>query len=179
MSTAYLWGVAVGVIVGVIIVALIFTYNKKKTGSVVGGDFDERQQLMRGKAFQAGFFTMLFFSFLYWVLVTLVLQRPLMEDGLSALICGLVGVGVFGIDCVIHDAFFTVQNKPKNYIILFTATTISQIPAAINNIQAGRVVQNGVLTFSAVPIVCAVLFVSILIAIVCKTQAMRKEDAEE
>ena len=33
MSTSYLWGVAVGVIVGVIIVALIFTYNKKKTGS--------------------------------------------------------------------------------------------------------------------------------------------------
>ena len=55
MSTSYLWGVAVGVIVGVIIVALIFTYNKKKTGSVVGGDFDERQQLLRGKAFQAGF----------------------------------------------------------------------------------------------------------------------------
>lgn len=72
-----------------------------------------------------------------------------------------------------------MQNKPKNYIILFTATTISQIPAAINNIQAGRVIQNGVLTFSVVPIVCAVLFLGILAAIVCKMQAMRKEDAEE
>ena len=179
MSNFYLWGIAVGILIGVLIVALVFAYNKKKTGSVVGGDFDERQQLMRGKAFQAGFFTMLIFSFLYWVLVTLVLRRPLMEDGLSALICALVGIGVFGIDCIIRDAFFTVQNKPKNYIILFTATTISQIPAAINNIQAGRVVHNGVLTFSVVPIVCAVLFVSILIAIVCKMQAMRKEDAEE
>ena len=179
MSNFYLMGIAVGVIVGVIIVALIFTYNKKKTGSVVGGDFDERQQLMRGKAFQVGFFTMLIFSFLYWVLVTLVLQRPLMEDGLSALICGLVGVGVFGIDCVIHDAFFTVQNKPKNYIILFIATTISQIPAAINNLQAGRVVQNGVLTFSVVPIVCAALFLGMLAAIIIKMHAMRKEDAEE
>ena len=162
MSTSYLWGVAVGVIVGVIIVALIFTYNKKKTGSVVGGDFDERQQLLRGKAFQAGFFTMLILSFLYWVLVRLVLQRPLMEDGLSALICVLVGVGVFGFDCILHDAFFTVQNKPKNYIILFIATTICQIPSAINNIQKGRVVENGVLTFGVIPIVCAVLFLGIL-----------------
>ena len=179
MSTSYLWGVAVGVIVGVIIVALIFTYNKKKTGSAVGGDFDERQQLLRGKAFQAGFFTMLILSFLYWVLVRLVLQRPLMQDGLSVLICALVGVGVFGIDCVFHDAFYTVQNKPKNYIILFTATTISQIPAAINNLQAGRVIQNGVLTFSVVPIVCAALFLGMLAAIIIKIQAMRKEDAEE
>ena len=179
MSTSYLWGVAVGVIVGVIIVALIFTYNKKKTGTVVGGDFDERQQLLRGKAFQAGFFTMLILSFLYWVLVRLVLQRPLMEDGLSALICVLVGVGVFGFDCILHDAFFTVQNKPKNYIILFTATTISQIPAAINNLRDGTVIQNGVLTFLAVPIVCGVLFLSILTAIICKVLAMRKEDAEE
>ena len=179
MSTSYLWGVAVGVIVGVIIVALIFTYNKKKTGSVVSGDFDERQKLLRGKAFQASFFAMLIFSFLYWVLVTLVLRRPLMEDGLSALICALVGVGVFGIDCIIRDAFFTVQNKPKNYIILFTATTISQIPAAINNLRDGTVIQNGVLTFLAVPIVCGVLFLSILTAIICKVLAMRKEDAEE
>ena len=179
MSNFYLWGIAVGILIGVIIVALVFAYNKKKTGSVVGGDFDERQQLMRGKAFQAGFFTMLIFSFLYWVLVTLVLHRPLMEDGLSALICGLVGVGVFGIDCVIHDAFFTVQNKPKNYIILFTATTICQIPSAINNIREGRVVEDGVLTFGVIPIVCAVLFLGILTAIVCKMLAMRKEDAEE
>ena len=179
MSTSYLWGVAVGVIVGVIIVALIFTYNKKKPGTMVGGDFDERQQLLRGKAFQAGFFTMLILSFLYWVLVRLVLQRPLMEDGLSALICVLVGVGVFGFDCILHDAFFTVQNKPKNYIILFTATTISQIPAAINNLRDGTVIQNGVLTFLAVPIVCGVLFLSILTAIICKVLAMRKEDAEE
>ena len=179
MSTSYLWGVAVGVIVGVIIVALIFTYNKKKTGSAVGGDFDERQQLLRGKAFQAGFFTMLILSFLYWVLVRLVLQRPLMEDGLSALICVLVGVGVFGFDCILHDAFFTVQNKPKNYIILFICTTLCQIPSAINNIREGRVVENGVLTFGVIPIVCAVLFLGILTAIVCKMLAMRKEDAEE
>ena len=179
MSNFYLWGIAVGILIGVIIVVLVFAYNKKKTGSVVGGDFDERQQLMRGKAFQAGFFTMLIFSFLYWVLVTLVLQRPLMEDGLSALICVLVGVGVFGFDCILHDAFFTVQNKPKNYIILFIATTICQIPSAINNIQKGRIVENGVLTFGVIPIVCAVLFLGILTAIVCKMIAMRKEDAEE
>ena len=179
MSTSYLWGVAVGVLVGVIIVAIAFTYNKKKTGSVVGGDFDERQQLLRGKAFQAGFFTMMIFSFLYWVLVRLVLERPLMEDGLSALVSVMVGVGVFGFYCILHDAFFTVQNKPRNYIILFAATTLCQIPAAINNIQNGRVVENGVLTFGVIPIVCAVLFLGILTAIVCKMIAMRKEDAEE
>jgi hypothetical protein len=179
MSNFYLWGIAVGILIGVIIVVLVFAYNKKKTGSVVGGDFDERQQLLRGKAFQAGFFTMLILSFLYWALVRLVLERPLMEDGLSALICALVGVGVFGFYCILHDAFFTVQNKPKNYIILFTATTLCQIPSAINNIQEGRVVENGVLTFGVIPIVCAVLFLGILTAIVCKMLAMRKEDAEE
>ena len=69
MSTSYQWGIAVGVIVGILIVAAIFTYNKKKTGTINGGDFDERQQLLRGKAFQKGFFTMMGFSGLYWVLV--------------------------------------------------------------------------------------------------------------
>ena len=90
-----------------------------------------------------------------------------------------MGDGVFGFDCILHDAFFTVQNKPKNYIILFICTTLCQIPSAINNIREGRVVENGVLTFGVIPIVCAVLFLGILTAIVCKMLAMRKEDAEE
>ena len=39
--------------------------------------------------------------------------------------------------------------------------------------------EDGVLTFGVIPIVCAVLFLAILAAIVCKMIAMRKEDAEE
>ena len=175
MSTSYQWGVLVGVIVGIILVAIIFTYNKKKTGSINGGDFDERQQLLRGKAYQKAFFTMLIVSLLYWLLV-LAMRKPLMEDGLCAVILALLGVGVFGFDCILHDAFFTVKNKPKSYILLFTACTLCQIPSAISNIREGRLVTDGVLSFAVLPIVCAVLFLAILTAIILKQALPEKED---
>ena len=176
MSTAYQWGMVVGILVGVIIVALIFTYNKRKTGTVNGGEYDERQKLLRGKAFQKGFFAMAIFCVLYWALVMLIAQRPLMEDGLSCLLCVFLGIGVFGIDCVVHDAFFTVQNKPKSYIALFTASSLCQVPSAIDNLRDGEVAENGVLTFGVVPIVCFVLFMSVLAAILLKQLAARKEE---
>lgn len=176
MSISYQWGVAVGVIVGILIVAAIFTYNKKKTGTINGGDFDERQQLLRGKAFQKGFFTMMGFSGLYWMLAQLILQRPLMEDGLSGLVCLFAGVAVFGVDCILHDAFFTVKNKPKTYIVLFAACSLAQVPSVILNLQNGSVMENGVLTFSIMPLVAAVTFLSILAAILIQLAVPEKDE---
>ena len=80
MSTTYQWGILVGILVGIVIVAAIFWFNKKTTGTINGGDFDERQQLLRGKAFQKGFLMMLILSGVYWVVVELILQRPLMKQ---------------------------------------------------------------------------------------------------
>ena len=176
MSQSYHWGLLVGLIVGVIIVAVVLMYNKGTYGSATGSDFDERQKLLRGQAFQKAFFAMMGFSVVYWMLAKLILQHPIMEDGLSSMICVLLGVGVFGIDCILHDAYFTVRNKPKTYIILFTAVTICQIPAAVINVSQGTVVENGVLTFSVLPIACAVLFLCILCAILIKQMADRKEE---
>ena len=52
MSTSYLWGITVGVIVGVIIVALIFTYNKKKTGSVAYPQYESRMLVCQNNIHQ-------------------------------------------------------------------------------------------------------------------------------
>ena len=176
MSTTYQWGILVGILVGIVIVAAIFWFNKKTTGTINGGDFDERQQLLRGKAFQKGFLMMLILSGVYWVVVELILQRPLMKDGLSGVVIALLSVGVFGIDCILHDAFFTVKNKPVTYIALFSACTLAQVPSAISNIRSGSVLENGVLTFSVLPIVCAVVFLGILFAIIVKRALPEKEE---
>lgn len=177
MSTSYQWGILVGIIVGILIVAAIFTYNKKKTGTINGGEFDERQQLLRGKAFQKGFFTMMIFSAVYWVLVQLILQRPLMEDGLSGLVCLFAGVAVFGIDCILQDAFFTVRNKPKSYILLFAVCTFCEVPAAIGNIRDGHMLHRGVLTFGILPVLSGATFLAVLLAIVIK-QALPEKDVD-
>ena len=175
-STVYQWGILVGVIVGLVIVAIIFMYNKKTTGTVNGGDFDERQQLLRGKAFQKGFFTMMIFSAAYWALVQLILRRPLMEDGVSGLACLFAGIAVFAMDCILHDAFFTVKNKPKSYIALFAVCTLCQIPAAFANIREGRMVRDGVLSFGVIPVLSGATFLAVLIAIIIQQARPEKDE---
>ena len=80
------------------------------------------------------------------------------------------------MDCILHDAFFTVRNKPKSYIALFAVCSLLQIPSAVLNIRDGSVVENGVLTFNIMPLVCAVTFLSILIAIVIKQAVPEKDE---
>jgi uncharacterized protein YerC len=80
------------------------------------------------------------------------------------------------MDCILHDAFFTVRNKPKSYIILFAVCTLCQIPAVIGNIHDGRMLRDGVLTFGILPVLSGVTFLAVLLAIVIKQAMPEKED---
>ena len=118
------------------------------------------------------------FSALYGLAVVTV-ERPLMADGVSALIAMFVGIAVFAVESIVRDAFFTAKNRPKSYIILYIAVILSQIVNIIGNIREGTLIQDGVLTMNVLPIVCGVVFTIVLAAIIVKTVRQPKEDEDE
>lgn len=168
-------GMLVGIAVAIGIFAVIAAFNKKRGKQ---GEFDERQELVRGKAYQHAFFAVMLFSAMYGLAVV-ILERPLMVDGLSALIAIFVGVVVFAVESIARDAFFTAKNRPKSYIILYIAVIFSQIVNIIGNLKEGHLVENGVLTMRVLPIVCAAVFAVVLAAILVKTAREPKEDDDE
>ena len=173
--SAYNIGMLVGITVALGIFAVIAAINRKRGKP---GEFDERQELIRGKAYQHAFFAVMIFSALYGLAVVTV-ERPLMADGVSALIAMFVGIAVFAVESIVRDAFFTAKNRPKSYIILYIAVIFSQIVNAVGNIREGGLVQNGVLTMNVLPVICAAVFTIILLAIILKTVHQPKEDEDE
>ena len=168
-------GMLVGIAVAIGIFAVIAAIGKKRGRR---GEFDERQELIRGKAYQHAFFAVMLYSALYGLLVVTA-ERPLMEDGLSALVAMFVGVVVFAVESIARDAFFTAKNRPKSYIILYAAVIFSQLVNAVGNIREGGLVQDGVLTMKVLPLVCAAVFAIVLAAIIVKAVQPQKEDDDE
>ena len=173
--SAYNIGILVGIAVAIGIFAVIAAIGKKRGRR---GEFDERQELIRGKAYQHAFFAVMLYSALYGLLVVTA-ERPLMEDGLSALVAMFVGIVVFAVESIARDAFFTAKNRPKSYIILYAAIVLMQIVNIIGNYSEGPFVESGVLTMRVLPIVCAAVFTIVLVAILVKAAQKPKEDEDE
>ncbi len=171
MNSEYNLGVLVGIVVGIIVVAACLWWNKKQNGT--RAEFDERQRLIRGEIFQHAFFAVTAWNLLYWAIGTVV-NHPFMVDGLSGLVGLFVGVAVIGVESILRDAFFSASSRPKSYVFLYIAVLLSQIPSTVINWP--EMVQGGVLTYKAMPLVSAVTFLLILLALVVKLTRREPEE---
>ena len=172
----YALGVMFGILIAVLIVTIISLVKRRKTSGC--DEFDERQQLIRGKAYQHAFIVTLCVAALYGGLVAIT-ERAYMADGVAALLVTFIGIGEFGAESILRDAFYTARNRPKTYILLYLACILSQIAGAVGHIRNNDLVQDGVLTMNVLPLACIVLFSVILICLVVKAAQKPKEDEDE
>ena len=165
----------VAVLVILILIPLIL-YRRDQ--SLKGNrDFDERQELLRGRAYQHAFLTVGGYTALYTMLV-LFSGRQFMEDGVSTMVACFLGLAVFAVECIWRDAFFTADNRPRAYIILIAVNVLLQTAGGVEKLREGLVVQNGLLTMECLQLVCALTFLAVLAALGVKGLASRREERE-
>lgn len=117
-TAAYLIGMAVGIIFVVIGLTII---KRRNGGKGAFCDFDERQELVRGRAFKYGFFTLLLY-FIIAVSLGKIGVRQTYFDSATIIFMGIcLGIMVFTSYAIWHDAYFSMQDKPRGWIILFVA----------------------------------------------------------
>lgn len=95
-----------------LIIAAILIRKRKKDGS---GQFDERQIVGRGKAFQAGFFTLLVLGMLNNVgfyLEFLPGDRFLWDIGVFG-----ISITIFAVTAICNDAYLSMTESPKNFYL--------------------------------------------------------------
>ncbi|MCR5798460.1 MAG: hypothetical protein K6G69_00100 [Lachnospiraceae bacterium] len=129
--SAYLIGVLSGVAVG-----LLILYIKKKMGFCgIKGEYDERQLRARGDAYKKGFLVTLILG-----LVT-VLAGPSMENYISmsnlGMISLLIGLTVFAIDAIMHDALLGFDAQPVRIIVIWLLLGLTNIIGGIRIITDG------------------------------------------
>ncbi len=161
-----------GLFVGLILTAIIVMATKKKFIK----EFDERQNILRGNAFRRAFFTVLAAAALYTSAV-IFLGRPLMEDGVSTMVIACIGTCVFGVDCIVHDAFFTVKEKPWPYMMVSGGVALTNGLNGIDMLREGKLVRNGLVTLQILTLMLAAMFLVLFLAVLIKAYVI-KGDAE-
>ncbi len=125
-SIYYYLGILAGIMVGIVVVA-ITKRNRYGRAKCV---YDERQTAARGKAFKYGFFSLIVYLVLYGIIqdMTGVYWGKGMV-GVSLGIC--ISIVVFAVVSIWNDAYFSLWENPRQYVITFIAAFIVNAMAAI------------------------------------------------
>lgn len=130
----YLLGVVVGVIIALGAFFISMYLHKKKHPNT--GKYDERQIIGRGKAFQAGFFTLIAAGALcnIWDFVS-----PLPGGGFVWNIgVLLLGVTVFAVTAIHYDAYVGMNDSPRRFLAMGVGFIFLMASTGLMNFHNGR-----------------------------------------
>ena len=133
MSTAWLIGFAVGIMMVAIVSTIIAKILRKKCAGK--GEYDERQQIARGKAYTTAYATLLIYLVFWMILRSL--EVPFFTQGLSVALGMLLSIAVFVGYSIFHDAYFKASESPKTWIVIICACGLLNLIIGIGRLLRG------------------------------------------
>ena len=169
----------IGVIAGIITVAIVFKIAYKLTGKSYfnSENYDERQELVRGKAYRYAFFTGLFLD-LVWMLTTELTSALPVTDSLALFIIMMISIDVYAIYSVVNDAYFGVGTNSKRYTWFLLVVVAINLTGGITTIVNHGIALPLGLTGSA-NLVVAIAFLPIFAAMGLKAMKTGEEESED
>lgn len=142
--------------VSVLVIRILADREKKQFGE----SYDERQELLRGRGYRAGFYTVMAWSVLMNLVVIADAALPFEKDA-GWMLGAFLGYAVFSVYCVWHDAFFVRTDKPDQRSLSFALLGAVWIIKGIRDAGTLPPIENGKLTIKAVSVLMGVLFLLI------------------
>lgn len=174
-NTGMLVGIAIGAIVGILVVILLLKITK--TNGKIRCEFDERQEALRGKGFKYAFFTLLGCNCIYGFLWTGFGNLPI-DAGTFMILAVLIGIGVYATYCIWRDCYFSLNENRSKLMIVFAVCGGSNLVIGISNLLHGKGIENGVMNYRCINLFCGLLFVEIFIALLLR-HFRNEESCEE
>lgn len=137
----FLAGILSGGILAILLVRLTRTDRTFKC------KYDERQQLVQGRAFKYGFFGWMLFD-AFCILADLGLEVRWM-DRASLLFSGmLVGITVYASYSIWYDGYFSLNQKPAQVLSILVSIAVLNAVCAVRQIYVHQgLLENGVVSF--------------------------------
>lgn len=179
MSSEYMAGYALGVFLVLFVAIALWVFMKKMstTDGRTKCSFDERQELVRGRGFKYGFFTLIVYNMAICCVSGVSPQLLSYIDAELQMFVGVaLSIVVFACYCIWHEGYFALNERPKRLLIIFAFVAIINTIIGIVNAIDGMYVVEGVLTFSCSNIVCAAMFYIIFAVLLMKTISNKKEE---
>ncbi len=180
MSVAYFIGLLCGLAAAVAIFLVAVKVGKKYERKDCPAEYDERQKLAQGKAYEAAFWTALCCGFFLWGME--ILNFHLIEMKNLLLIAVIAPVAVFAVVAVHADAYLKLNETFKSRVWLWLLIlVINGITVVTQWIEGGLFCyQNGMIggdwTNLIVFLLCAVILIT---QILHNRQRSKEEQADE
>ena len=164
---------ALGLMVGLMVAVWVLTRKARRSKH-----YDEMQQKIRADGYRLGFFTTLLMMVVLIFLTELGISRYI-SPAFGLLTVMMVGVTVFALYCIRHEAFLSVGDKGKSYVMVFALVTVCNGAVALMRLLEGELLENGVVTLSSgAQLLMFAAFLPLLIALLIRQKQSGKE-AEE
>ena len=156
----------IGILIGLILVVILYTAAAK--GEEVKAQFDERQELVRGRGFKYAFFGMLFWGVFLFMLEPLEITLP-MSLGNASLLSIIIGATIYASYCIWNDGYFALNQRSGLIMAVLTIMGLINLLLGINAFVNSSVWTDGQLSMSTINLFCGIMMI-----IVCVTMLLKK-----
>lgn len=164
------------IIVGILLAKLF--QRKTRTDNSKKCRYDERQEVVRGKGFKYGFFTILICNGLSVCLK--IAEVPLFAElELPIIIGSFTGIGIWAVYCIWNEGYFALNENKGKIMILFITAAIMNFTAGIASIVHGTIIQDGKLTYQSINFFGGLLFIIIFLTMFLKKAYKDGRDEQE
>lgn len=173
MNNAMAIGIGCGIVVALIITFILLLVMK--TDGSLKCKYDERQELVRGRGFKYGFFTLLIYFAVYGYLGIALEKLPV--DHMTGCFVGiLLGVLVCACYQIWNEGYFALNENRRRVLIIFAVVAVVNFLIAGRNMMHGEMVHNGVLTIHSLNLFCGLMFIIIAVVLFLKDRLGAKEE---
>ena len=168
-------GMAVGAVFGLVLGAVLLKITK--TNGKMKCEYDERQEVLRGRGFKYGFFVMMFCNLIYALLWIGFGQLPI-DTGTYMILTVVIGVAVYANYCIWNDCYFSLNENRSRLMIAFAVIGGSNLIIGLTNLFHGNAIESGKMNYHSINLFCGLLFMEIFFAL-CLRQFRKGEEMEE
>ncbi len=166
-SKFYVFGFIAGLVTVFIVFGIIGLVYSKKNAGKKKAQYDERQMILRKRAFKAGFI-----AFCLWDLLILCLSmcfdKLFLSQGVVSVIGLFFGTVTFVIVNIWSDSYFAQDEKKLPFILLMISAGCANLPIVVIKLDEGFIT-DGVLNINFIGCIFEAFFAVVLINVILKT----------
>lgn len=172
-SNSRLVGCIVGFLGGLGIAIILLVFVKKK--GEYKDKFDERQILVRGRAFKYGMITALIYFAILGILTEGKLLNYFKPSGLI-MVGVLLSIGVCAGYAIWNDGYFSLSTNKNRLIVSFGIITVFMASTSVLSILSGMIIDDGKISFLVTNIFGTIMFIVIFVILIIKAVIDSRED---
>ena len=176
MNTTVSVGMAFGLMVGLVIAVILMKFANKD--HKVKSQYDERQEMIKGRGYKYSFYTMLFMEVIVMLLEMSGIELPI-ESYLVHMIAILIGALVLCVHSIWNGVYWGLNNNRRSYTIIIVIAVILKLIPVIAAVTRDSLSGHGINSIPVLNLIVLVWMAIIGVAALAKKCVDARNGEEE